>query len=469
MAVQLPRLWDAYHVLDIMTRGSRRMKCVATCHVGPPRRCRWDNVADSGLDIAKVENLLQDMETRPPREALPLLAELAHHSLCQGFHKRFQEQADRIIKEWTRAIHEASKQYNGSLRPEFRLQDPYRGGIENPHAEVEYSQDVSATEWATSNLGVDKQTVVQRSYQQMAAERDTLNRQATDLESQLREAEKRLTCLSQEFDQAKREHTTLTKKIESLTTKLDSEARSFDTYQAETQTQHKRLSNTVKDLQSQLIHAQQATKSLAADHKQAIDSQATLSAEKTALHSLWETEHEKCAKLSDDLEKLRLRHAETERLRTELARQQSQATAQWRQAQSDLKISAEAHDALKTSSALTKKNLSFSVAKLTGQLNAERRAYDGLRKELNNAKSSLLETQVELGILQGDIEAQEMTAAQNATVASAVSNQKWHLTKNLSVGFKGALKRQWKRFGDLIKSVKVRNRGACSGDSVEMV
>jgi hypothetical protein len=71
-----------------------------------------------------------------------------------------------------------------------------------------------------------------------------------------------------------------------------------------------------------------------------------LSVKNATLHSQWETEHEKCAKLSAELEKLQLNYTETETLRTELARQ-PQATAKWRQAQSDLKISAEAHDAPK--------------------------------------------------------------------------------------------------------------------------
>jgi DNA repair exonuclease SbcCD ATPase subunit len=257
MAVQLPRLWDAYQTLDIMTRGRPPMKCVGKCVGGykPGRRCNWDIKSD----LAKVENLLQAMETRPPREALPFLEELASFSLCQEFHKRYQEQADRIIEEWTKAIHQALGQYNGSLQPEVRLQDPYQSGTEQLPVEVEYLQGVNESEWTASNLGANEWTEIQQSYQQMTAERDTLSRQAAELASKLREAEEHLTHLSQELDQSKRECTPLSKQVESLTTQLDSEARTSNKYRAETQTQHKLLSNIVEDFRSQLNHTQPYT------------------------------------------------------------------------------------------------------------------------------------------------------------------------------------------------------------------
>jgi myosin heavy subunit len=455
MAVRLPRLWDAYQTLDIMTRGRRPMKCVAKCVGGdnPGRRCNWDIISD----LARVENLLQAMETRPPREALPFLEELVRLSLCQEVHKKYQEQADRIIEKWTRAIHEALGQYNGSLQPEVRFQDPYR----------DYLQGVNESEWAASNSGENEWTAMQRSYEQMTVERDTLSRQAAELASKLHEAEEHLIHLSQELDQAQRECTPLSKQVETLTTQLDSEARSSNKYRAEAQTQHTLLSNIVEGLRSQLNHTQQQSKTLAADLRQAIYSQTMLSAENATLHSQWETEHETCAKLSAELEKLQLNHTETEILRTELARQ-SQATAEWRQAQSDLKISAKAHDALRISSAQKEQDLSSSIATLTGQLNAERKTSDGLRQELTVTQSSLLETQAKLETLQRDIETPKTTAAEKDTVAFAVSEQKRHPTKKLSVGFVGTVKTWREEFIAWIKSGRVRNRGA-SGDGVEMV
>jgi hypothetical protein len=222
MGVQLPRLWDAYQTLDIMTRGRGPVKCVGKCVGGykPGRRCNWDIITD----LAKVENLLRAMETRAPREAVPLLEELARLSLCQEVHKKFEEQADRIIKEWTRAIHEAPGQYNGSLQPEVRFQDPYQDGTAKLHVEVEYLQGVNEIEWVASNLGANERTAIQRSYQQMTAKRDTLSRQATELASKLREAGEHLTHLSQELDQAKRECTPLSKQFELEILQRDIEA-----------------------------------------------------------------------------------------------------------------------------------------------------------------------------------------------------------------------------------------------------
>jgi chromosome segregation ATPase len=113
-------------------------------------------------------------------------------------------------------------------------------------------------------------------------------------------------------------------------------------------------------------------------------------------------------------------------------------------------------------------NLSFSIATLTGQLNAERKTSDGLRQELTITQSRLLETQVKLETLQRDIEAPKTTVAEKETMVSAVSEQKRHPTKTLSVGFMERFKTWWKKFSAWIKSVRVRNR-ATSGDGVEMV
>jgi hypothetical protein len=61
-----------------------------------------------------------------------------------------------------------------------------------------------------------------------------------------------------------------------------------------------------------------------------------------------------------------------------------------------------------------------------------------------------------------------MTATEKETVASAISEQKRHPTKKLSISFIETFNTWRKRFRAWTKSVRVRNRST-SEDGVEMV
>src|SRR4051812_19709350 len=98
------REWDAYKSLGITSRESSGATCLGTNRYG--KRCRWDIEHSSFQAIRAV---LDEMERRPPKEALSSLDHLARLCLSCEFHP---SQRWDVISRWKSAIAEAVREYD---------------------------------------------------------------------------------------------------------------------------------------------------------------------------------------------------------------------------------------------------------------------------------------------------------------------------------------------------------------------
>jgi peptidoglycan hydrolase CwlO-like protein len=105
--IMAPRLWNAYRFLNITTRDSNAMTCVAQTQF-KGTRCRWSITDDRFFEI---HALLNEMESRPPSEISLFLPRLAQLSLCYEVHQKW-EKIRAAEAEWRAAINEAIVEYN---------------------------------------------------------------------------------------------------------------------------------------------------------------------------------------------------------------------------------------------------------------------------------------------------------------------------------------------------------------------
>ncbi|KAH7361080.1 hypothetical protein BKA65DRAFT_547774 [Rhexocercosporidium sp. MPI-PUGE-AT-0058] len=97
------QIWDAYRTLNITNPTTKGLVCVGTTlH---KKRCRWD-IPEARED--RVRSILNEMETKAPRKAIPLLQHLAKLTLCVESHR---DQVGSVVEKWTAAIEVAERIY----------------------------------------------------------------------------------------------------------------------------------------------------------------------------------------------------------------------------------------------------------------------------------------------------------------------------------------------------------------------
>lgn len=104
--------WEAGTVLNIFTP-TNDIACAGVTQAGNP--CRWRL---EGSDKADARELLEEMSEKSPIEVSDDLPGLARLVLCR---KNHQNQADRVISKWKKAI----KTYIIALDRETALSDQY--------------------------------------------------------------------------------------------------------------------------------------------------------------------------------------------------------------------------------------------------------------------------------------------------------------------------------------------------------
>jgi hypothetical protein len=107
-----PPIWYPYRFLNITARDSYGMHCVGHTARHQGSRCRWDIPTES---FNRIRSILDEMETKPPSDAYILLQRLAWLGLCEQYH---QNQANRMVLEWSQAIDDAAKEYGKFRGPQ---------------------------------------------------------------------------------------------------------------------------------------------------------------------------------------------------------------------------------------------------------------------------------------------------------------------------------------------------------------
>lgn len=154
------REWDAYSSLNITSRNSYGMTCVAMNRHG--NRCRWDISQPSYYEIRA---LLDAMEERPPNEAIESLEKLAKLSLCTYWpqyqpNEGHQYKAYGVIGQWKSAIMEAANEYEIGLRRRIHVQT----GPRDLQAEIESLRVQLANEQANSTSVTNQCRTTQQRY-----------------------------------------------------------------------------------------------------------------------------------------------------------------------------------------------------------------------------------------------------------------------------------------------------------------
>ena len=98
-----PRKWDAYRAFNIFGRECNESTCMGRTKYG--KRCRWD-IAPERFD--GIRSILDQIEAKPPKDAVPHLQRLARLSLCDDYH---QGQQSVLVNGWKSALEDAAKEY----------------------------------------------------------------------------------------------------------------------------------------------------------------------------------------------------------------------------------------------------------------------------------------------------------------------------------------------------------------------
>jgi hypothetical protein len=131
--------WEAGAVLNIFTP-TNDIACAGVTQLGNP--CGWRL---EGSDKADARELLEDMSDKSPIEALDDLPELARLVLCR---KNHQNQADRVISRWKKAVKNHISATDRAARPSPSVHGtPGRrvasGGSNSPEAYDDIIADIS--------------------------------------------------------------------------------------------------------------------------------------------------------------------------------------------------------------------------------------------------------------------------------------------------------------------------------------
>jgi hypothetical protein len=127
------------------------------------------------------------METKPPSDAYNLLPRLAWLGLCEQYH---QNQANRMVLEWSQAIDDAAKEYENSE------------GLKRRNADLVRMVDTLRSQLEATNTTSEERLAVIVS--QYGASLDEPERSRSLLVEQGRQASSQLALERQDFEEDKR-------------------------------------------------------------------------------------------------------------------------------------------------------------------------------------------------------------------------------------------------------------------------